>query len=150
MKKLLILILILLFPLIAFSHPGRTDKRGGHRCWKNCGNWGLNYREYHLHDKNWKPIRLDKKGNPIVPPLQATGSEVPKPDEPSASQSIPEETPKKSVTEEPVSEVEKRTVYTNITTIEESLPFNPLLIPLLFLLFLALILIRRKRKDQDR
>lgn len=105
--------------------------------------------EYHLHDKNWKPIRLDKNGNPIVPPLQM-GSEIPRPEEPSASQSIPEDIPKKSVIEKPAYEMEKRTVYTNITTIEEGLPFNPLLIPLLFLLFLALILIRRKRKDQER
>ena len=149
MKKLLILILILLFPLTAFSHPGRTDKRGGHRCWKDCGAWGLNYREYHLHDKNWKPIRLDKNGNPIVPSVQME-SEVPKIEESSSFQSTLEETSNKSVTEVPVPKVEKRIIYTNTITVQESLPFNPLLIPLLFLLFLALILTKRKRKDQDR
>ena len=40
---------------------GKTDYRGGHKCWKNCSEWELRYGEYHLHDKDWKPIRLDKR-----------------------------------------------------------------------------------------
>lgn len=35
---------------ITFAHPGNTDSSGGHTCRTNCGNWGLNYGEYHYHD----------------------------------------------------------------------------------------------------
>ena len=67
MKNGLVLAIILFFSLSADAHPGKTDRQGGHKCWKNCGEWELNYEEYHLHDEDWKPLRLDTKGNPLHP-----------------------------------------------------------------------------------
>jgi hypothetical protein len=61
MKKLLILALAVILPLMAEGHPGKTDRAGGHRCLKGCEEWGLFYKEYHLHDKDGKPIRVGRK-----------------------------------------------------------------------------------------
>ncbi|QLC85419.1 YHYH domain-containing protein [Priestia megaterium] len=36
---------------ITFAHPGRTDEDGGHTCYTNCEEWGLEYGEYHYHDE---------------------------------------------------------------------------------------------------
>ena len=35
----------------AYAHPGRTDANGGHTCRTNCEKWGLQYGEYHYHNK---------------------------------------------------------------------------------------------------
>lgn len=56
--KTIFIALLLGIPLVAAAHPGKTDYRGGHRCMKGCEAWELWYREYHLHDKDWRPIRL--------------------------------------------------------------------------------------------
>lgn len=147
MKKLLILSLILLFPITASPHPGRTDKRGGHRCWKDCGSWGLYYGEYHLHDKNWKPIRLDKDGNPIMPLLQeqkeetTLGTKLPEQSEPPTPSQPLEQIQKKLLAEKTPPEIEKST-YNCMTII------NPFLLILLALLLIALLIARRMRKDR--
>lgn len=36
---------------VTYAHPGRTDEDGGHTCYTNCGDWGLEYGEYHYHDE---------------------------------------------------------------------------------------------------
>lgn len=45
----LILLPVLIFPAMAYGHPGRTDSSGGHTCRTNCPDWGLSYGEYHYH-----------------------------------------------------------------------------------------------------
>ncbi len=64
MKNLLIVILVIAYPSLALSHPGKTDRRGGHKCWKDCSEWQLDYGEYHLHDKDFRPIRPNREENP--------------------------------------------------------------------------------------
>ncbi|MDR4986260.1 hypothetical protein CN491_21940 [Bacillus cereus] len=52
-KKLLLTtsIALLVAPIAAYAHPGRTDANGGHTCRTNCEKWGLQYGEYHYHNK---------------------------------------------------------------------------------------------------
>lgn len=143
MKKLLILILILLLPLTALPHPGRTDKRGGHKCWKNCSSWGLDYAEYHLHDKNWKPIRLDKNGNPMMPLLQEQKEEIP------TASKLPEQV-EPPVPSKPLGQTQQKTSpQRTLFEVEESSVINPFLLILLALLLIALLLLRRMRKDRE-
>lgn len=55
MKKIITLFLLIIFlsavATPVFAHPGRTDRRGGHYCRTNCKKWGLNYGQYHYHNK---------------------------------------------------------------------------------------------------
>ena len=44
-------IALLVAPISAYAHPGRTDANGGHTCRTNCEKWGLQYGEYHYHNK---------------------------------------------------------------------------------------------------
>lgn len=46
------LLLLLTMPLSSLAHPGRTDSNGGHTCRTNCEKWGLEYGEYHYHNRN--------------------------------------------------------------------------------------------------
>ncbi|QWU43625.1 YHYH domain-containing protein [Bacillus sp. NP247] len=52
-RKLLLTtsIALLVAPISAYAHPGRTDANGGHTCRTNCEKWGLQYGEYHYHNK---------------------------------------------------------------------------------------------------
>ncbi|MEK4853915.1 MBL fold metallo-hydrolase [Paenibacillus sp. FSL H7-0756] len=43
-------VLLILLPVIANAHPGRTDSSGGHTCRTNCAKWGLKNGEYHYHN----------------------------------------------------------------------------------------------------
>ena len=61
MRTLFLALLIFIFPVLAWSHPGKTDSVGGHKCYKGCEKWELLFGEYHLHDKDGKPIRVAKK-----------------------------------------------------------------------------------------
>jgi hypothetical protein len=65
-RGFLVIIFVILCPAVVLSHPGKTDKRGGHRCWKGCSEWQLGYGEYHLHDKDFMPIRLKKIRNTVL------------------------------------------------------------------------------------
>ena len=56
-----VMIVIVLLPLTAVAHPGKTDRQGGHRCLKDCAEWDLYYNEYHLHDKDGKPAKVARK-----------------------------------------------------------------------------------------
>jgi hypothetical protein len=44
------MVLLMVSANTTYAHPGNTDSSGGHTCRTNCGNWGLNYGEYHYHD----------------------------------------------------------------------------------------------------
>lgn len=52
-KKLLLTtgVALLVAPISAYAHPGRTDANGGHTCRTNCEKWGLQNGEYHYHNK---------------------------------------------------------------------------------------------------
>jgi hypothetical protein len=138
------LLFIFLLPFSAIAHPGKTDYRGGHKCWKNCNQWELLRGEYHLHDKDWNPIRLNQKG-------EVTQTIQPK--------SVP--TPEKRFLQEefvelpggPESEAEQKAIvekHVAVTIYEESLlPFNIiLLIILAFLMLILLIFVRKKQKKE--
>jgi LPXTG-motif cell wall-anchored protein len=147
MKTFLSLMFILLLPFPAGAHPGKTDYRGGHRCWKNCGEWELRHAEYHLHDKDWNPIRLDAKGDVIE--TVRPGS-VPTPEkrflleEPAAAQEI-QKTPEGNGASRAI--VEKHHI---VTVYEESLlPHNYILLLLMALLMLLILIFVRKKKEKE-
>ena len=137
MKRAILFVLFLCVqPLIAHSHPGKTDWRGGHQCLKGCEEWGLSYKEYHLHDKDWKPIRVGKTrklaGLKTEPESTVTGTAV---------QEVPQvEKPK----------IETVTTQRYVTNIYEENVFlsNPLLFILLILLLLLLILRMNRKREQ--
>ncbi len=149
MKEGLCLAVILLFSVCAYAHPGKTDRRGGHKCLRNCSEWELLYGEYHLHDKDWKPIRVNVKGAPIpdAPPLpDMTPSK-----EPQERAEPPEQTVVRSSGEKSTPETKIINQYRRVTMVREEniLSLSDIvLIILAFLLLLALIFIRRKR-DRD-
>jgi hypothetical protein len=79
-KCLLLFTVFVLLPSIALGHPGKTDRWGGHRCWRGCADWKLDYGEYHFHDKDLMPIRLKKISVTSFPAASRRT-----PDEPAAS-----------------------------------------------------------------
>lgn len=151
MKTVLFLICVFLMPISAGAHPGKTDHRGGHKCWKNCGEWELMHGEYHLHDKDWNPIRLDRKGN-VVEAEKPAG--VPIPDE-------------KFLLEEPVGKASGPAVdvledsrpktpdvivekHQTLTIYEESvLPLNNIMLLLLAFFMLIVLIYVRKRREKE-
>ncbi len=137
MKKLPIFILIFLYSVLSDAHPGKTDHYGGHMCLQGCEEWGLFYKEYHLHDKDWKPIRVSRKTNKTPEPAELrsamTGFALPMPAEVSKT-------------------TQTVTVYRYVTTVYEENIFssNPLLWVLLVLLTLLLTLrLNRKRSENQ-
>lgn len=145
----LLIVSVLSSPHSAYTHPGKTDYRGGHKCWKSCGEWELISGEYHLHDKDWKPIRLDKKGNPLKEIRSQHVYDIP---EGHAEPAQPIEQPPAlpSVEKREASYPERSPLHQHghmTTAFEESIiPFDPMLLLVTFvLLLLALMLIRRRR-----
>jgi len=135
MKRLIIIAVLCIIPASSYSHPGKTDWRGGHKCIKGCEEWGLFYAEYHLHDKAGRPIRISRKvkGTPKQSVLQSAATET----------FVPEAPPV-------VPKTETVTVYRYVTNVHEEniLASNPLLWVLLILLLLLLILrMNRKREE---
>lgn len=63
MNKLILFFVIfsLLFTQVAYAHPGRTDKNGGHTCRTNCEKWGYDYGQYHYHVANVKTAKTKAK-----------------------------------------------------------------------------------------
>ena len=133
MKKMMILALAVFLPLMAEGHPGKTDRAGGHRCLKGCEEWGLFYKEYHLHDKDGKPVRIGRKiANGPRNPVAALESGA---------------TP--TVAAAPVAPMtDTAVVHRYVTTVYEEniVSSNPLVLVLLFLLLLLLVL-RRNRAE---
>ena len=148
MKIVVCLFLIFMMSFSASAHPGKTDYRGGHKCWKNCDEWELGRGEYHMHDNEGKPIRLDQRGNI---PETAQDREVPTPEKHfllevlSEQASRPEAAADKG-TDQPVI-VEKHHV---INVYEESiLPVNSILLIILALLMLIVLIFVRKKKEKE-
>lgn len=52
-----------IFSITTYSHPGSLDSKGGHYCWKNCEDYGLNYGEYHYHHNNSSHNNITNKLN---------------------------------------------------------------------------------------
>jgi len=143
-----------LLPFSASAHPGKTDYRGGHKCWKNCVQWELRRGEYHLHDKDWNPIRLDHKGN-VVEAEKPEG--VPIPDKrflleepaekaPGSASVVQENSGIKTPDQHVI--VEK---HQTLTVYEESvLPLNTILLLLLaFFMLIVLIFVRKRREKEE-
>lgn len=153
MKKIICLALILLISGSALAHPGKTDRQGGHKCLKNCEEWELVFSEYHLHDKEGNPVRLDAKGSPVHP---LPSGEAPAPHEVRASPTMSMEQTPAAVPgkeERPQERMKDRTVieqsYSVIIPEESVPPFQSiLLIALAVFLLVTLVLVRRKR-DRD-
>jgi hypothetical protein len=131
MRTWVLALLIFLLPVLAWSHPGKTDSVGGHKCFKDCEKWELLFGEYHLHDKDGKAIRVAKKvkrklpvvEKTLVGPAQAEQVEMPQPMQ-AAVMPLP-----------------VRTVQP-----EKSLSVSPLMLLLLALLLLLLLIKRRERE----
>lgn len=157
MVRLVCILAILLFSASVSAHPGKTDRRGGHKCWKKCGEWNLEYGEYHLHDKNWKPIRTDAKGNP----LQQAQTEPPPFDEqqrridPIAAEektqaAAPPGTPEEGVDKPVAPEKIGRNQTTVVTVPEEGfLSLDTALLFALALFLLMVLILLRKRREKE-
>ncbi len=133
MKRLIVIAALCIIPVSSYSHPGKTDWRGGHKCVKDCEEWGLFYAEYHLHDKAGRPIRINRKAKEIPEQSELQGA--------ATETFVPEAA---LVTSKTV------TVYRYVTNVYEEniLASNPLLWALLVLLLLLLILrMNRKREE---
>ena len=61
MKALFPIVLLFFIASSTHAHPGKTDRYGGHKCYKECAEWDLYYAEYHLHDKNGRPVKVATK-----------------------------------------------------------------------------------------
>jgi hypothetical protein len=130
MKKTLLTVLVFTFPIAVFAHPGKTDIYGGHLCLKGCEAWNLYYKEYHLHDKNGRPIRVAGKPKKEKPPVVSAPTEAEMP-------SI-----------EPVVTVQTVTVYQSVPVPAEQ-PWPPVsFLWILLALFLLLLMIRLTRKKE--
>jgi hypothetical protein len=71
----LTLLLAIVIALPASAHPGKTDRQGGHKCYKECAEWDLYYAEYHLHDKDGKTVKVARKKTVRPKSASATGEE---------------------------------------------------------------------------
>jgi hypothetical protein len=99
MKRIYGIALILLCYSSVFAHPGKTDYQDGHTCLKNCGEWDLGYDEYHLHDRDRNPIRLDSNRKPVrerMPREMAVSLQEPLPTPPAPERTIPVDPPEKA------------------------------------------------------
>lgn len=136
MKTLLMALLIFIFPVLAWSHPGKTDSMGGHKCYKGCEKWELLFGEYHLHDKEGKPIRVSKKvkkkqrivKEPRVAPVEEEKVETPQPVQAAQAAAITL----------PVKAVQQEACFST----------SPLM-PLLLALLLLLLLIKRRARERQ-
>jgi hypothetical protein len=151
MKKLLFVAFLILCPSIVLSHPGKTDRRGGHKCWKDCYEWELAYGEYHFHDKDFRPIRLDRDGTPKKPkePKEIESKSVLE-----APQTVLPEVIQKKLPKERPKEVTASTNRSETTTYDDSIcSFDPLhyalLALVLVLLLVLLVIMMRRRKEHQ-
>lgn len=129
--------MLFLIPAAADSHPGKTDLYGGHKCFKKCENWGLLFDEYHLHDKDGKPIRVEKKKAVKKAPRKRQVVEE-------AKQAVPE-----IPQEIDVKPIQPPRYNAAVIPREEKLTLNPLLLILLALLLLLLLVRMRRRTGKQ-
>jgi hypothetical protein len=147
MKRFLFIILALLCPVLSLAHPGKTDYQDGHKCMKNCEEWGLYYAEYHLHDKDRNPIRIAADRKPAVR-FSPTAAD---PSRNSAPVSLPDPS---LATTKPVTEA-GRPVSKTAQIPESGMPLQEeamfrvvdiLLLIVAGLLLISLIMLRRKKE----
>jgi len=144
------LILIAVFLLMgtgdAFSHPGKTDRWGGHKCRKDCGEWDLLHGEYHLHNEDYTPIRVERKRRPSGPEESPQPEILPAP--------APEDPPADAGNETAVSEKKKDepVVRSEIILLKEIDIFDPTygLLGLAAVLLLVLLFLMRRKKKAER
>jgi hypothetical protein len=123
-----VFLLATVIALPASAHPGKTDRYGGHKCYKECAEWDLYYAEYHLHDKDGKAVKVARK-KPFRPMPAAA------PIEEKAVRSA--DGPAEAIPAQPVTVVAAAAVE----------PFIPSLPWILLMLFLLLLfVVRRNRK----
>ena len=123
------LAIVIAFP--AYGHPGKTDRDGGHKCYKECAEWNLYYAEYHLHDKDGKAVKVARK-KPVRPkPEAAPAAESPV--------LLPADRPVDPATAQPVAAA---------AAVEPCLPSLPGIV-LMLLLLLFLIVRRNRRTGSD-
>ena len=123
----------MLLPWPAAAHPGKTNSLGGHRCLKDCAEWDLYYGEYHLHDKQGKPIRVQAKKKAKKDPSEV----VPQP----AAEPSTEVTPPQAVRQafQPVTMPPSQEVEPCLSSLSGGL---------LALLLLWLLVRRRRSREQ--
>lgn len=51
MHKIIIVVSLIIIPITALSHPGRTASDGCHYCRTNCDKWGVPWNVRHCHHK---------------------------------------------------------------------------------------------------
>ena len=125
MKVYYVFLLAIVIALPAFGHPGKTDRDGGHKCYKECAEWDLYYAEYHMHDKDGKTVKVARKKAVRPKSASATGE--------------------KKSDDRPVEATPSPPVAAAATAITE--PDTPSLSWILLMLFLLLLfVIRRNRK----
>lgn len=82
MKKIICVgvLVILIFPLAVFAHPGRTDSSGCHYCRTNCSKWGLYNGQYHCHGMSINDysddIKDDKSGDNKIKAIYIDGESI--------------------------------------------------------------------------
>ncbi|TAN41092.1 MAG: hypothetical protein EPN22_16485 [Nitrospirae bacterium] len=141
MQILIFTLIFTLFSSYAWPHPGKVDLRGGHKCRKNCAERGLETGEYHLHDKNWNPVRLDKDGQPLIIHPQTERPET-EAASPSAATLPPVKNGNKTI---PPPRITQHVEQPDYGLIWAALMTMPLLILLLLLLFMR----NKKRERPD-
>ncbi len=63
MKRLLLAVLILMLISEVYGHPGRTNSEGCHTCKTSCEQYGLQYGEYHCHNKISTSVMIESTIN---------------------------------------------------------------------------------------
>lgn len=130
MKVYFALLIAAVIALPAFAHPGKTDRDGGHKCYKECAEWNLYYAEYHLHDKDGKPVKVARKK-----PVRSKPEAAPV-DEKSVIEEQPAGRPEKTTPPQPAAVA----VAAAVEPETSSLPW------ILLVLFLILFLVVRRNR----
>src|SRR3989344_5779948 len=86
---LILAILVLLFPILTFAHPGGLGADGCHVCKTNCEKWGLSTGERHCHNSS-APAPAPAPTPPPPPAQSPMDNEAGKPSSPSP---VPAPTP---------------------------------------------------------
>jgi hypothetical protein len=147
MKFWLFILFLLFIPAFLYGHPGKTDYRGGHKCWKNCGQWELANREYHLHDREGKTIRLESRNEPAK---AVQSGRVPVPDKYFLQEELPAEPESAGRVIEKEDDIKERQAvierHETVTIYREAfLPFYAILLILAFLLLIFLVFREREK-----
>ena len=127
MKVLFPVLLTIVIAFPAFAHPGKTDRQGGHKCYKECAEWDLYYAEYHLHDKDGKAVKVARKKTVRQKP---------------ASTLVEEKTVRTA--DSPAETTPSQPVVASAAAVKADVPFLPWI--LLLLLLLLLFVVRRNRE----